>query len=77
MGALTEGQESFSCILTADRVVEDSLHLLREAGVGGTDGGLSLRHRRDTGKRSATEAADQEGYLGPFASIRVRLLLKF
>ena len=33
MGALTEGQESLGGILTADRMVEDSPHLLREAGV--------------------------------------------
>ena len=30
MGAMMEGQESFCCILTTDRVVEDSLILLCE-----------------------------------------------
>jgi hypothetical protein len=40
MGAFTEGQESFSGILTADRGVEDFLHLLCEAGVGEAGGGL-------------------------------------
>ncbi|KAM9411156.1 choline O-acetyltransferase-like [Salvelinus alpinus] len=70
MGALMEGQESFSGILTADRVVEDFLNLLRESGVGEADGGLSLPHHRVQGKLCSTEAANQKGNLGPFASIR-------
>jgi hypothetical protein len=73
MGALTEGQRSF----TADRVVEDFLHLLRESGVGEAGGGLSLPHRRGPGKHCSMEAANQKGNLGPFTSIRVGLLLKY
>ena len=76
MGALTKGRESFSGILSADRVGEDFLYLLRESGVEEADWGLSLPHRRSPGKRCSMEAANQEGNLGPFAIIRVGLLLK-
>lgn len=77
MVALTEGQESFSRILTADQVVKDFFHLLRESRVEEADGGLSLPHRCGPGKRCSMEAANQEGNLGMFASIRIGLLLKY